>query len=57
MNNRGPIITLISVAALAAVLLPVNMTVQSQTASRTSGTPPAATTLPATASPTIGVTR
>ncbi|MDQ3764194.1 MAG: hypothetical protein M3460_22210 [Actinomycetota bacterium] len=52
MNNRGPIITLFAVAALAAVLLVLNTTVASQTAGRATGTaPPVATSSPIAAPP------
>ena len=47
MSNRDPIITLLVVVALAAVLLLVNMTVQSETANQAGNAPaPGASTAP-----------
>lgn len=54
MRIRGPIITLLAVAALAAVLVVVNMTVTSHTASQDTGTaPPPAISSPTTTPPKV----
>lgn len=51
MSNRGPIITLLAVVALAAVLLLANTTQQSQTAGQNTGVPPPAQASPVTTPP------
>jgi hypothetical protein len=51
MSNRSPIITLLVVAAVAIVLLLANTTLQSQTASQSTGVPPPAPDSPATTQP------
>ncbi|MGH3822322.1 MAG: hypothetical protein ACRDRA_05720 [Pseudonocardiaceae bacterium] len=51
MSNRGPIITLLAVVALAAVLFLANTTRQSQTAGQNTGAPPPTPTSPVTTPP------
>lgn len=51
MSNRGPIITLLAVVAVAVVLLLANTTLQSQTASQNTAAPPSAPDAPARTPP------
>lgn len=51
MSNRGPIITLLAVVAVAAVLFLANTTQQSQTAAQNTGVPPPAQSSPVTTPP------
>ncbi|MGH3755545.1 MAG: hypothetical protein ACRDRP_23190 [Pseudonocardiaceae bacterium] len=46
MSKRGPIVTLLAVAALAVMLVVLNVTTTSQTASQTATPPPAAPEVP-----------
>jgi hypothetical protein len=51
MINRSPIVTLLVVAGLAIVLLLANTTLQSQSASQSTGVPPSAPVSPVTTPP------
>ncbi|HET9255778.1 MAG TPA: hypothetical protein VFO16_11310 [Pseudonocardiaceae bacterium] len=58
MSKRGPIVTLVLVAVVAAVLLVVNMTVRTQSAGREGAAPPSGTAVapappPAVTSPAV----